>query len=548
MENQPDADVEAPSNDPSDLLRSLQKRATTLLTEFRSYQIFLRSKDHARDVESRIFRRGVEAEFKSLGNITTNSDVTQETSVGLGGGDEEHKVESKRLHMLRSSNLPFYEAIWSTAKHCRGIRALGKRVYWNDGDLLSQQSRKINEKNSHILKPRQNHRKSALVDIIADDGSKWIKVSIVSAKRLIFEMAKEGWEDYGSDTESDLSESETRDSYSPSRAGKLEIVRLAEELIEASRAIRIKYRHPQVEIIMPKLREGEDKHIDAVIRDIRAVGAIVKCGEAWQANGVSDSDHLSPPPPDFDRMLPSSSPPPLTSTLNIDCTILLALISDISHVSREELPPCSSNQSGTYHSAIIKQIESDEAAPLLPSELYSILSGKSLLCTSHAAQRMREIVCTMGTKSETLRAEILLGEGRYEGRPVEELAAAWQRLSCHVFPETIEFPLTVEDFTFTPEQRHTIFQRLTDAMNLSPINASVFLYGWIHDIVTVTSNRVVAAGIERTLNQILDDDERAMAGGEAAEVEAEAFVGPKMYVCETARSLVGKEKQNGLRP
>jgi hypothetical protein len=62
---------------------------------------------------------------------------------------------------------------------------------------------------------------------------------------------------------------------------------------------------------------------------------------------------------------------------------------------------------------------------------------------------------------------------------------------------------------------------------LSPINQSVFLYGWITGITTISSNRTVAKTIEGTIetHRLADDDS-----------------GPDIWLCPTARSLVGKEK------
>lgn len=81
---------------------------------------------------------------------------------------------------------------------------------------------------------------------------------------------------------------------------------------------------------------------------------------------------------------------------------------DISHLHSKNIPP---SLSGGYHVAIIRQIEAEETSPLLKSELFPLLVGRELQCTSHAARRMREIVQTMGTATEKARADILLGGG-----------------------------------------------------------------------------------------------------------------------------------------
>jgi hypothetical protein len=62
---------------------------------------------------------------------------------------------------------------------------------------------------------------------------------------------------------------------------------------------------------------------------------------------------------------------------------------------------------------------------------------------------------------------------------------------------------------------------------LSDINTSVFMYGWVSKIMTITSNRTVVKQIETTIELQRD---------------AEDLEGPLVWVCDTARSLIGKEK------
>lgn len=589
-----------------DLLRTLQQRAENLLSEFRTFQAHLKSSNLSKSVETRIFRRGVESEAKSLGTLAAKLNII--ASAQKDAHDDE-VVESRRLHTLRSSNLPFYEAVWTSAKRSQGIKALGRRLYWDDLQKSAIQAIHPDFQGMAVPRSKRKQLRSALIDVVADDGLEWIKVSIVSAKRLLFEMAKEGWEGYDEDSDnSGLSHDEAKSKIDTFEM-KLDIVRLAEDLRDAALATRIRYKHPKVKFVLPKLTEGDEEAIDTVLANIRATGALVECGPTTTLNGLTNLSLSPDSRPVFDRMLPSSGQPILTPTINIDCTILLALISDISHIPRPDLPPAPANYSGTYHTAILKQIASEEDTPLLSHEIYPILSGRSLVCTSLAAQRMREIVTTMGTPSEEARAGILLGEGAYTGVCAAELRSAWDEISTHNTPDDIALPLKVQEYIspFTTATAATataddgddaathfpaaIAKRLAASLNLSAINASVFMYGWQRDVVTLTSNRVVAGQIEKGLNWILDEEERALAknvagvngvggvadtdvhvdgsagagagaggvgrraGGKGKETGDDGqefglveFIGPKIYVCETARSLVGKEKGHGIRP
>lgn len=61
---------------------------------------------------------------------------------------------------------------------------------------------------------------------------------------------------------------------------------------------------------------------------------------------------------------------------------------------------------------------------------------------------------------------------------------------------------------------------------------AVFLYGWAENLTTITSNRVVATEIEQKIIEI-----KKRGGQEQARLK-----GPRLWVCDIARSLVGKEK------
>ena len=352
---------------PSALLLSLQQRAETLVSELQAYQGYLKKRNRSPEVELRILRRGTESEAKSLRSHTIQQPAIaeQHTKSDLATHN------SKRLHVLRSSNLPFYEAIWETAKTCSGITALGKRVYWQPS-LHKRRVSKIAENGGDERTKKEN----ALIDITSDGGLLWTKVSIVTQKRLLFDIAKEGWEAYNNDTSSeDGSDEDGPTSSDSGHTGTLEIVKVAHQLAEAAQSVRISYRRPSVRFVFPKLEEGVLEDVDSVIADIRATGATVECGRSPRESRIGSLEQC------FESMLPSSGLPNLTHTLNIDCTILLALISDISHFYRAELPPCPTSQSGHYQKAILQQVEAEEISPLLPMQLYPALGGHDLVST-----------------------------------------------------------------------------------------------------------------------------------------------------------------------
>ena len=524
--------------DPAALHKDLLDRAQKLLTDLTAYSELLQQAKHHTPVDIRPFHNGVKSEYKSL-------ERAFKAANGLSIEDESMSdVEERRSHILRSSNLPFYETIWSIARQERGVLALEKRMHWDATDPLANGLTKeqyMTDKTTR--RHRRQHRKmnSALVDIVSDDGATWIKVSTVTEKRLLFELAKEGWHSSDEDSDYDLDDQNGMVSGTDSILEDLEIVKLVDDLRTAAQATRTNYRHPEVKIILSRVQEGSMKEVDAILARLRASGATLVCSD----NAVN-SVVTTQSPNNYLSMLPSELPS-LTPTLNIDCTILLALLSDISHVRAEDLPP-PPHRSKHYHMAIERQINEETSHPLLPTELYDLLGGHEMVCTVEAAKRMREIVNMMGTPSEKERAAVLV-KSLDQDVNEEKSRSMMQQLSAHVLPRNLRLPITeVQSAYFTtgsdiPVLRQsrirTMAASVTKAMDLSLINRSVFFHGWLSKITTITSNRAVAAGIEKEVNNFLDVYESAYG---ADICPADEDIGPMIRVCTTARSLIGKEK------
>jgi hypothetical protein len=201
-----------------------------------------------------------------------------------------------------------------------------------------------------------------------------------------------------------------------------------------------------------------------------------------------------------------------TPTLNIDCTILLALVSDFSH--------CSVTTEPWFHRALKRQVEIEDEENLLPNLLYPALANRSLICTDEAARRMREIVDTIGTSGEKERTKLFMGDLSLSPA---ELRAELEKQSRFEVPKSLCLPI----FTQVPEE-HQILPTSAQAVKkqLTSINQSVFLHGWAKGVTTVTSNRTVVKQMENVLAR--------EAGGEEE--------WPLIWLCPTARSLVGKEK------
>ena len=367
------------------------------------------------------------------------------------------------------------------------------------------------------------------MDIVAQDGEEWIKVSTITENRLLFEKAKAGWEGASSSgSEADENGTIINGIESVGKAmnedeeDKVEILKMAYDLQKASKVTRIRYRHPKIKFVLPKISEGHIPEIDTILAEIRATGATVQCASDLSApeslhypshiNGSTDSTlSLS-----FSHLLidPFST---FTPTLNIDCTILLALVSDLSNAHVVPEP--------RYHRAIRRQIDLEEKEQLLPSSLWPAMGNHELVCTFEAAKRMREIVGLIGTDTEKVRAELLLGEGENgEGKTAQELTEAFDGTSSYEVPKEWNLPIKVVQAEVDMADLPPVAGKVAE--HLTAINRSVFLFGWARRLTTISSNRTVAKTIESLIE------------GE----KGEEVVGPDIWLCATARSLVGKEK------
>jgi hypothetical protein len=273
--------------------------------------------------------------------------------------------------------------------------------------------------------------------------------------------------------------------------------------------MRIKTRNPRVTLVLPRIIPGVQDEVDRVLEDCRAAGVVVWCAEDMPtAQDIKDAQSSMVPDP-FSGF---------TDALNIDCTILLAIVSEFSHAKVSKEP--------WFHKALKRQVEIEDNENLLPSLLYPAMGSRKLTCTKEAAKRMREIVETIGTASEKARTAILMGDDSIT--PREQLIEEMQQWSAYEVPSYWQLPIRIVDQDEDGCQANLPAEAAHVIRDQTEINKSVFLHGWAAQITTITSNRTVVKQLEGELEQYID-----LADG----------VWPKIWLCPTARSLVGREKR-----
>jgi hypothetical protein len=478
-----------------EIVEQLVERCQVLLNELERFKDYL--VEHKRDgtVEYRNFRNELKSEVRFLKRLQ----------------NQRAKDDAERIrHNASSSNLPYYEALWAVAKRSREISKFRKWYFWEKTPPKAQ--RKAESKSLEPKAPSSVRKeRSALVDLVADSGELWIKVSTVTTKRILFDLAKLGWvNDEDSDDENMIPLDEDSDA-----EDEVGVWKVAKNLLRAAKMNPIHARRPEILFVLPRIRSGAVKEVDMVVDRIRQLGITVICEQ-----------DMGPSPP-LEKVLHRLLVDELkgfTPTVNVDCTILLALVSDISHQEVEKQP--------WHPRAVKRQIDVEKQSKLLPNTIYPVMAGRSLVCTFEAAERMQEITKTIGTPSENTRMDILLGQGSFASSP--DLLAEWAKYSNHgsSIPGNIRLPVKIVSWdqeggtSKLPPVARELGKQLTK------INQSVFLYGWSSGLTTISSNGSVAHQIAKAV-----EEHREL---EQSEDDDDPVFGPVIWLCPESRSLVAK--------
>lgn len=212
------------------------------------------------------------------------------------------------------------------------------------------------------------------VDIVARSGLEWIRVCSSTEKKLLFDLAKLGWQnDSDSDSEEDVGEINGVSDSSKiiDEDDSLEILRDAHKLARAAKANPLRGATPRVRFVMTRVASGRVKEIDAILDKIRATGALVQC--------VGDI----PEKVDLDTALPRMLPvimPSISEVLNIDYTILRGLVSDICHAE------CSLQDDQVRQ--VRESIDIEMKEKFLPAILYPTVASAPLVCTTETVEQL----------------------------------------------------------------------------------------------------------------------------------------------------------------
>jgi hypothetical protein len=457
-------------------------------------------------------------------------------------------AQPDQLNGPSGSNLLFFEALWDTAKHSADIFDLRQKVCADQlaRPILGPGRRIVPSMGSQV----GSKFRHVLVDLVTDGGRTWVKISTVTNRRLLFDLAKEavygdssdeevdGHDDSassrdhddetGHDGGDDKSSEDTQERPRPRQHKKtkssgytidedldIPLLKLSKELAQAAANYRIRTRHPRVRLVLPRIKEHETPEVDQVLKLCRQTGAEVLC-----------SDSLSTPTPMLSASLQHTMYPDPRSrfsrVLNVDTSVIVALTSDFSHSAVQK--------QYWFDRQRIAHCEQETKEHFLPDQVYPLIESRDLVCVREAAETYRHIVDTIGTPTEKARAKLILGGDDISNpRTSQQLVAELRELSIHPIPSTLRLPVSVVDGGKEGRLRE-LPQQAIDVLEsqLNP-GRSVFSYGWATGLTTITCNGVatkqLALGLEKFIG--LGDDD---------------VTWPSMWACSSSRPLLGVPK------
>ncbi|KAK1992533.1 hypothetical protein LX36DRAFT_644623 [Colletotrichum falcatum] len=476
-----------------------------------------------------LFERLIVSEKKHL------EKMVQSYNADVAGQADLEALDNKMRLRLDASNYKFYETVWEVTKRCSDLTGMRRELSY---------------------KTLQGKAVNAVIDLVVDGGAQWIKVVTTTERRLFYEMADAGWDwdedfsDKGADDAMlEILRDETEDS--------IEVAKFARHMVSAARTSYQDYRRPRVRILMSRIREGENAAVDHLLRLVRKMGTddielVVETANNGTGGdgGYGGGGILTAPTPPLDEaianLVNTDYFKDFTATLNVDCSVFMALSSDFSHMA---IGPGSELLRSKQH--CIDATDEVENGPRLANTLYPALAGRRLVCTREAADTFFKIVYEIGTDSEQARTRIIFDHQGDDGNARTPEAAeadrarrvdALQRLSTHPVPTDLRLPVEVAGSVSWDDARRMVARgELPEVAlaagrkgsGLNAMNVSSFLYGWRAGLTTVTSNWEAA----KRLRTVIETNR--VTGTE---------VGPHIWRVPFSRKLLARPKVSSSGP
>ncbi|KAF5666361.1 hypothetical protein FHETE_6245 [Fusarium heterosporum] len=502
------------------MLDSAKKHSTLLISNIHEVKCFIQrlEEENSRPVSScglPTFLRTLQREntalcklIDELSNASTKFDTQQLTL-------RERKLDASATLV----NHGIFQ--WSLLKKSHGFVAINQAFQGSSKDArrLEIQKHQVSGKEKHNMHRLLKEQGRVEVDVV-QGGREWITVKAISRDRLARQMSDCGW-GWG---DHELGDQVDREEWEDTPLAKY-----VQRLVTAARMNRHEYRFPRIRLALTNLARGEEE-LDILLYQLEHMDPLVEIIIEDQ-----NSNYVTIPSPPLDiaiNNLVGDELAQLTSTINLDHTILIDLISDLTHLKLKPQPW----QSRTTRAQIDE--ENAHQGGLMARVLYPVLVNRKLVCTREAAEHFHDVLRTVGTKTERERGRLLVpsGSDAQETSP-DLLRERFQELTVYPLPSNVQVPITVIDETWCmqditdaiskgtlPQVAHDV--ALSSAFKSSKL--SIFMYGWAAGLTTVTSNKEVRGQIRTWVEANRKNDKE---------------VGPQIWRLEVTRNLLAKAAQ-----
>lgn len=378
---------------------------------------------------------------------------------------------------------------WQVLKRCRSFVAMNQAFQGSTRDTRQREvaQMKITGKEKEKMHRLMKEQGRIEVDVV-DSGKEWVAIKALQPERLAQQMTDSGW-GWGEHESGELVDEEEWED--------VPLAKFVKRLVAAARKNRCEYRVPRVRLVLPNIKSGENEDLDIFLHQLVTMDPLVE---------VVIEDMRGPllmtPPPSLDVAIDNLLPDELeglTETLNLDHTILIDLISDLTHAKLEP----QAWQAPTTRSQIEEENRSEGG--LMAKVLYPVLRGRKLVCTHEAAGHFHDVLRTVGTATERERGRLIVpfDEDARAASPAS-IRSAFQALSIHALPEDVTLPVQILSEPWTQPTIDSAVEKgrlppeALEVARLSafrPAKLSIFMYGWAEGLATVTSNREVAGQV-----------------------------------------------------
>ncbi|KAH7163546.1 hypothetical protein B0J13DRAFT_38770 [Dactylonectria estremocensis] len=354
------------------------------------------------------------------------------------------------------------------------------------------------------------------VDVVAG-GREWLAAKTVQRDRLARQMTDCGWA---------WGEHELGDRVDDDEWDHVPLAKYMRRLVAAARMNRHEYRYPTIRLILSSLSRADDE-IDIFLDQLVHIDPLVQVILEYQ-----EGPFMSTEPPPLDVALDNlvgDELEDLTPTLNLDHTILIDLISDLTHSSLEP----QLWQAPTTRAQI--EEENRHEGGLMARTLYPVLADRRLVCTSEAAEHFHYVLQNVGTETERERARLLVPWGQDAlSLPTKDTRDRFQQLSIHHLPDSVKLPIEIipepwDMPSITKAVSSGVLPRVAldvaEASAFKSSKLSIFIYGWAARVATVTSNKEVRRQVRAWVK---------------ANAQSEDDVGPLIWTLQVTRNLLAK--------